>query len=314
MSIGVEQMKGCLLGVLAGDRLGARTSGSSPVLFESRHGAVESAGDLRPGAYGAATEMTAAVADSLALFPELDAEDMARRLSAQASHGRGYGHGTWAALERLREGSPWREAALASGGRSSFGNGAATRVAPVGLLFGSDVERLRWVAEEAAAITHQHALGAEGAVLQAVAVATAAGSAARPLSPAGFLVSVGREASLREYRVRYEEAARMVERAVPGRRVVDKLGNGERALGSVVTAAFCFAREPHAFAAAVASAAALGGNATAVASMTGAISGAYHGGAAIPREWLEGDGDVETMRGRLDAAAANLAAAARRLS
>jgi len=306
-------MKGCLLGVLAGDRFGSRAEGLTPAVIRDRHGSPEALAAIRPGRYGAATEMTVAVAESLVRVPEFDGGDMARSLSATAERGRGYGPGTWSAIERLREGAPWREAAIGRAGRSSFGNGAATRAAPVGLLYGFDVEALRWVAEEVAAVTHQHALGAEGAALQAVAVALAAGSAGRSLSPAGFLLSIGREASLREYRVRYEEAARMTERTVDQRRVIDKLGNGETALGSVVTAAYCFACEPTSFVGAIAAATALGGSAAALVSMTGAISGAYLGAAGVPANWLEGDEEVDVVRERLEAAAVSLVGAASRL-
>lgn len=307
-------MKGSLLGVLAGDRVGSRTEGFTPAVIRDRHGNEDALAVIKPGRHGAATEMTAAVAESLLRFPEFDGDDMARSLATGAERGRGYGAGTWSAIERLREGVPWREAAVGRAGRSSFGNGAATRIAPVGLLYGFDVEALRWVAEEAAAVTHQQALGAEGAALHAVAVALAAGSAGRQLSPAGFLLSVGREASLREYRERYEEAARMTERTVDQRRVIDKLGNGESALGSVVTAAYCFACASASFAVAVARAAALGGSAAALASMTGAISGAYLGAAHVPMLWLEGDGEVEVVRERLEAAAAGLVGAAKRFA
>jgi ADP-ribosylglycohydrolase len=70
------------------------------------------------------------------------------------------------------------------------------------------------------------------------------------------------------------------------RRVVDKLGNGQTALGSVVTAAYCFALNAESFEDTVAAAFALGGNASAIAAMAGAISGAYLGAGGIPERWL----------------------------
>ena len=308
-----EQNEGCLLGVLAGDRIGALCEGLTPAVVAARHGAAEDLIEARPGTYGSSTEMTAAVAEGLVAAPEFDGADMARRLSEGAQRGRGYGQATWTAIERLRRGVDWQEAGAGGGGRSSYGNGAATRSAPVGLLFGADVDVLRWTAEEIAAITHQHSLGAEGAAMQAFAVAIAAGSHGRQISPAGFLISVGREASLREYRVRYEEAARMTEREPDARRVIDKLGNGETALGSVVTAAYCFARFSDDLPAAVAAAASLGGNARSLASMTGARCGAHLGSRAVPERWLDGPDDVRAMVTRLRAAASGLGQAARRL-
>ena len=313
MEISSSQTRGCLLGALAGDRVGARAEGLQPSAVRSRYDGVKGLISTRPGNYGAATEMIVATAESLAAAPQFDGEDMAGRIVSGADASRGYGHGTWAAIERLRAGEWWREAAAGVGGRASFGNGAAVRCAPVGLLYGHDVEQLRWVAEEAAAITHQHALGAEGAVLQAVAVAVAALSHGQTLSGSGFLLAVGGESGLREYTSRYEGAAHMVEKDLDPRRVVDKLGNGFSALGSVVTAAACFAREPESFEGAVALAASLGGNATSIASMTGAIAGAYLGADAVPERWVAIADDSAAIHVRLLGAADVLARAAGRL-
>jgi poly(ADP-ribose) glycohydrolase ARH3 len=182
----------------------------------------------------------------------------------------------------------WREAGLGAGGRTSFGNGAAVRSAPVGLLYYDDIDMLRWVAEESAAITHQHALGTEGATLQALAVAHAGAGRARPISAAEFLLAIGAESGVREFRSRYESAAQIAEREPKPERIVQKLGNGRSALGSVVTAAYCFVRRPDSFEDAVALAASLGGSAHALCAMTGAISGAYLGVDAIPQAWRDG--------------------------
>jgi poly(ADP-ribose) glycohydrolase ARH3 len=232
--------------------------------------------------------MTAAVATSLARFPDFNVADLAAELVRLATPQRGYGQATLAAIERMREGVPWQSAASVPGGRTSFGNGAAVRSAPIGVFHAGDAESLRWVAEESAAVTHENALAIEGAVLHAFAVGLAAATARRTADGAGFLLSVGAESQMREFRSRYEAAARMLERDFDPIRVVDKLGHGRIALGSVVTAAYCFARHPDDFERAVATALALGGNSTAIASMTGAIAGARVGHAGMPGRWIDG--------------------------
>ncbi len=211
---------------------------------------------------------------------------MARRRGGACNPQGGYGRGTLGAIGRLRRGGPWREAAASSGGRTSFGNGAAVRAAPVGLVYFDDAEALRWVAEEQALITHAHALACEGAVLHAYAVALALVPAGRAIDGAGFLLDVGREAQVREFRSRYETAARLVARGGKPVHVVSNLGNGTSALGSVVTAAYCFACSPDDFRGAVYAALSLGGNARAVTSMTAALAGARLGGGAIPGAWV----------------------------
>ena len=67
--------------------------------------------------------------------------------------------------------------------------------------------------------------------------------------------------------------------------VPDRLGHAQTALGSVVTAAYCFARTPASFEDTVAYAVYLAGNTAAIAAMAGAISGAHLGIGAIPPRW-----------------------------
>jgi poly(ADP-ribose) glycohydrolase ARH3 len=102
----------------------------------------------------------------------------------------------------------------------------------------------------------------------------------------------------------------MLERKLDPKRVVDKLGHGRTALGSVVTAAFCFARHPDDFERAIATALALGGNSTAVASMAGAIAGARVGIGAIPERWLDGLEQGAVSRNVMCRLASDLAKAA----
>jgi poly(ADP-ribose) glycohydrolase ARH3 len=266
--------------------MGFAVDGIEPGPLHHRFATVDAVRAEKPGRYGAATEMMTATAESLIAHPDFDAADMAARLVAAATDVRGYGAGTLSVIERLRAGEPWHEAARGRTGRSSFGNAAATRMAPLGLLYHDDLERLRFVAEEAAGITHPHALACEGAVLQATAVAVAASAAGRELSADGFLLAIGREATMREFRTRYEIAAALTSRHTDWKKVVERLGNTRSALGSVVTAAYCFARNATSFEETVAFAVYLAGNTAAIAAMAGALSGAYLGLHAIPGRWL----------------------------
>ncbi|MFP6627192.1 MAG: ADP-ribosylglycohydrolase family protein [Deltaproteobacteria bacterium] len=288
----VEAFKGCLLGLMAADRVAAGFNGQEHVPLAYRYASVEELlAALEPGIYTAATEATWAVAASLAEFPDFDGTDMASRLLSAYTPSRTYGHATRSAMERLREGVVWEEAGMAGGGRASFGNGAATRSAPVGLVHGADADRLRWVAEEAAGITHPHALASEGAVLHAHAVALALASRGGELSAEGFLATLAAESQVREFRSRFEAAAGLVSKDLASETVVERLGNGTSALASVVTAAFCFAGHAGSFERAVGSAVRLGGNTAALASMTGSLSGAYLGLSAVPDAWQRGQCD-----------------------
>ncbi len=90
---------------------------------------------------------------------------------------RGYGAAMHHLLPDLHFGADWREAAPALfGGKGSFGNGAAMRIAPLGAYFADDLERVVAEAERSAVVTHAHPEAAAGAVAVAVAAAQAARS------------------------------------------------------------------------------------------------------------------------------------------
>lgn len=277
--------EGCLLGVMTGDSMGGRVESTSFGVLRHRYPGNDIK-DMHPGRYGSTTEMTLALAESLAIDSEFDGADFARRLCTRCHDTRSYGQGTLLALGRLRGGSEWNQAGAAPAGRGCYGNAAAARSAPIGLLYGRDVDTLRWVAEEAAGVTHTHALGVEGAVVFALAVALALSSRGKPIVPLSFLESIAGETQLREYRSRLESAATLAEREWDEKTVVERLGNNQTALGSVVTAIACFACHPNNFLDPVSAAIRLGGNATSIVAMTGALAGARHGRVAIPPQWL----------------------------
>ncbi len=279
--------EGCLLGVMTGDSLGGRVESTSFGVLRHRYPG-DDIRDMHPGRYGSATEMTLALAESLAAEPEFDGDDFARRLCLRCHDTRSYGQGTLIALGHLRGGADWNQAGDAPAGRGCYGNGAAARSAAVGLLYSGDVDALRWIAEEAAGVTHTHALGVEGAVVFALATALALTSRARAIVPLAFLESIAAETQMREYRSRLESAATLAERGWDEKTVVERLGNNQTALGSVVTAIACFACHPANFVDPVSAAIRLGGNATSIVAMTAALAGARHGRVAIPPGWLRG--------------------------
>lgn len=73
-----------------------------------------------------------------------------------------------------------------------------------------------------------------------------------------------------------------------GATVVQVLGNGIEAHRSVPTALHAFLRHRDSFADAVLFAFSLGGDADTIASMTGALAGAFLGASAIPETWVNG--------------------------
>jgi len=80
--------------------------------------------------------------------------------------------------------------------------------------------------------------------------------------------------------------------------IVVALGNGIEAPRSVPTAIYCFLKQPKSYKDCITYAVSLGGDTDTIASMTGAISGAYLGVNAIPPKWrlkLENRAYIEAL-------------------
>lgn len=284
----VSCFEGCLVGVMIGDSVGSCVENASTGLVAHRYPAREDLLAIRPGSYGSTTEMTAALAASLAAQREFDGEDFSKRLLAGWHEGRGYGQGTTLAILRLKAGVAWQDAGAGQAGRGCYGNAAAARGAAVGLVHADDPSTLRWVAEEAAGVTHTHAHGVEGAVILATAVALALETRDDDFDAHAFFEELARDVQVREFRTHLEIAASLAGRSVQPDVVVERLGNNQTALGSVVSAALCFADHPDSFDDAAVAALRLGGNASAIVAMTLAMSGARLGIEELPREWIDG--------------------------
>ena len=186
--------------------------------------------------------------------------------------------------------------------RGSYGNGAAMRVAAIGVCYYDDVVMLREIAEKSGQITHAHRLGKEGAVLQAYAVALAANlSSQETFRQSDFLAELTGFTQEAIYQEKFGLIGELLERS-DNNEVIIKLGNGIEAFNSVPTAIFSFLSQPHSFAQAVLQAVGLGGDADTIGAMTGAISGAYLGIASIPVRWrdkLENRRYIEELGERL---------------
>ena len=250
------------------------------------------------------THMTIGVAESLVGSKGFDGEHMAQTFlrNYESEPWRGYGPGPPMIFRMIKSGEPWDSAAdkLYQGG--SFGNGSAMRVAPVGLLYPNSPEKLREIAYESSSITHSHELGKEGAAIQAYAVALALNaSPEEEIDRRVFILKL--QQFVRSWI--YKEKIASIEELLSEQdrtKVVAVLGNGIEAPRSVPTAIYSFLRQPKSYKDSVIYAISLGGDTDTIASMTGAISGAYLGIGAIPQEWsakLENRAYIEALAERL---------------
>jgi poly(ADP-ribose) glycohydrolase ARH3 len=274
----------CLVGAAIGDALGARREGRGMSRSED---IVSLAEKLEQLIYTDDTHMTIGIAESLIESKGFDGEHMAQTFikNYEAEPWRGYGPGPPRIFWMIKNGEPWDSAAdrLYRGG--SFGNGSAMRVAPVGLLYSHNLEKLRGIAYQSSSITHSHELGKEGAALQACAVALALNTPSdEDIDKEAFLSKLQNFIQNQVYKEKVAQIRESLGEQDEAK-VVALLGNGIEAPRSVPTAVYCFLRQPQSYKDTVIYAISLGGDTDTIAAMAGAISGAYLGIEAIPSEW-----------------------------
>lgn len=219
--------------------------------------------------------MAIGVCETLVERGEIVEDVLCRAFVANYVPSRGYGRGARAVLEAMEEGCDYREVAEKHFPGGSFGNGAAMRVAPVGLLFRDDRLRLWEQARLSARPTHLHPLGIEGAQLLALAIALC--SCMELFDHDAFFAGLLGACESPEYRAKLEEASRI--------QSIDDLaglGNQIEALHSVPTAIASFALTSESFEATVCNVIFLGGDTDTLAAMAGALSGAYLGVGRLP--------------------------------
>jgi ADP-ribosylglycohydrolase len=286
-----DQFLGCLLGVAIGDALGFPVERLSLAQIHRRYGP-EGVRDFvsgeryPPGTYSDDTQLTLATARALLQAGEGNLDQIAEALALEylawyrsPESARGPGRTTLAACANLSAGIPWRE----SGIRESKGCGSAMRVAPIGLYFHGDKEKLIAVARASSVITHAHPTGVGAAVLNAYTVAclldgVAPGDLLHELLPMASSASAELAAVLgivQSYG-RLGPAAAFAQ--------IGETGSAEEVFASAV---FCFLRKPEDFRATVLAAANSNGDSDSIAAMAGGFSGACNGVQGIPEKWLQ---------------------------
>ena len=272
---------GSLLGTAIGDSLGVRREGATDF-----NDIVE----LSPR-YTDETALMIGVTESLVEKGDFDYHHMAEQLiqNYEREPWRRYDDATPRIFRMMRNGRIWegmldREIYP----QGSLGNGAATRLAPIGLRYHADPKSLRDVAYNAAGITHSHPLALEGAAVQACAVALAVLADPLAMKKKEFLGALRMFTQPGPYQEKLKAIIRLLDTDTDTskKEVVKTLGNNPEALNSVPTALYCFLANPD-FESAVIYAASLGGDADAIGAMTGAIAGACFGVEGIPTQWRE---------------------------
>lgn len=272
-----DRFEGCLLALAVGDALGGKFEAQTADAIRTRFPTAERliAYPQEEIWYTDDTQMTIGVCETLIERGEIVEEVLCRAFIANYVPSRGYGRGARAVLDAMEDGRDYRQVAELHFPGGSFGNGAAMRVAPVGLLFRDNHGRLWDQAKRSALPTHLHPLGIEGA--QVLALAVALSSSMERFDRAGYFDELVKACESGEFRSQIEQAA-----LVQTPEDLAGLGNRIEALYSVPTAIASFALTPESFESTVSNVIFLGGDTDTLAAMAGALAGAYLGIGRLP--------------------------------
>jgi poly(ADP-ribose) glycohydrolase ARH3 len=244
------------------------------------------AGELR---YTDDTAMAIGLASSLVRTGRVEAQHLGDTFSRnfQLEPWRGYAAGPPNIFSLVHsQGISYVDAARTLfGGTGSFGNGAAMRIVPVGLLF-YDSADLYDQACASAEVTHAHPVGKDGAAIQAWAIAQAV-----KLDPLGQfpledlvqgLVGCARTDEMGDKML---GLARLMAEDTSPTLAAEQLGRTVAVHESMPFAIYSFLCHPNSFENCIYCAIMHGGDRDTLGAMAGAISGAYLGIEAIPAEW-----------------------------
>nr|XP_033812889.1 ADP-ribose glycohydrolase ARH3 [Geotrypetes seraphini] len=318
----LSRFRGALLGALLGDCLGAEFEGRSPVAAARVVRflkCVEEEAPREPGflSYTDDTAMTRGLVRSLLATDAFDEADVAKRFAEdyEKDPDRGYGMGVISVFKKLLStecSDVFQPAREQFDGKGSYGNGAAMRAVGIPLAY-PHVADLKKVTEISAKLTHTCSLGYNGAILQALAVHYALeGQLDRDKyldQLIGHMKEVeGNEKSLADakqldllafpFSCRLQKIKEFLQRGqVSKQDVISELGNGIAALQSVPTAIYSFLHcmeldsdipaHYNNLQRTIIYCISLGGDTDTIATMAGAIAGAYYGEEQIPFNWKQ---------------------------
>jgi ADP-ribosylglycohydrolase len=296
MTTTLERFRGCLLGLAAGDALGATTQFYPPGTFEQLSDIIGGGSfHLKPGQWTDDTSMALCLATSLVETGRFDPLDQMQRYWRWYSEGylssKSYafdiGGATRASLERFHHtGDPFSGKA----DPQSAGNGSLMRLAPVSLFYATQPEVAIEKAGESSYTTH-------GACQAADACRYFAGLLV------GVLQGVSKEELLstsyspipgywQEYSLHPEIAA--IAKGSFKSKEPPEIYNGGYVVPALEAALWAFNRSTD-FRSGALLAANLGDDADTVAAIYGQIAGAFYGVESIPAGWREKLSRLETI-------------------
>lgn len=287
-----EQFVGSVLGVAVGDALGQPIEAYPPERLKQEFGEIRDFMDgdprlplpLKAGQWTDDTQMTLDILRSLLRCRRVDPADIAHEFVAdhEAEDIRFSGFTVKYSLIRLKRGMAWNESGLTD--EQTQGNGSAMRVAPVGLWHWNTPERLAEDARLSSIITHAHPEAIAGAQAVAFMVAQAL---QKPIDAQKFLADTIAFVGSCRVADNLAKAADLLGHRTPIEDAMKQIGTTGWVVHTVAAAAYCFLFTPEDFERSIIHAVMGGDDADTTAAVTGAISGAFNGEAAIPARWRD---------------------------
>jgi poly(ADP-ribose) glycohydrolase ARH3 len=256
--------------------------------------------------------MAMGLAESIVERGDIDPEYLGRTFSKnfEREPWRGYASGPPTIFSMVKQtGITYSEAAKRLfRGEGSLGNGAAMRVAPVGLYFHASPALYDRVCA-ASQITHAHPVGMDGAAVQAFAVAQAVKLDPKEDFPVQqmtqHLIEISRTPEIKK---KMALVQKLITQDVAPSIAADRIGRTVAVHESMPFAVYSFLRNVTSFEECLFCAILNGGDRDTLGAMAGAISGAYLGLEAIPESWrqkLENRAYIEQLASKLAKMAAN---------
>lgn len=276
------------LGAMLGSALGDAV-GELAFYRPSRDSLLQEIDELEELRYTDDTAMALGLAESLVANGRIVEQHLgntfARNFDREPWRGYALGPPTIFAAAR-REGISYQEAAKRLfGGVGSYGNGAAMRVAPVGLFFCTS-DDLYDHARRSAQVTHSHPVGVDGAAVQALAVAQAVTrNPTEDFRWESFVERLVAFSRTREIRNKMEQVRQLVAAGSGSAQAALEIGRSVAVQESMPFAVYAFVRHPSSYEGCLLCAVLNGGDRDTLGAMAGAISGAYLGAEAIPERW-----------------------------
>lgn len=248
--------------------------------------------EMRPGPWKWTDDSAMALVlhAHLARYGEVRRAELAAGFAAEYTRDpyRQYGASMHEVLERIGAGEDWRAVTGGQfGGQGSWGNGAAMRVAPLGVFFHGDLAGVVEQARRSALATHAHPEAVAGAVAVAVAAALAAAGRGGPAPQRpDFLREVAGRVEPGQVRDLLLTAARLPA-GTTVREAAERLGSGWRisAPDTVPFALWCAAGQPDDVPEALWSTLEGWGDRDTTCAIVGGVVAVRAGLSAVPAEW-----------------------------